>query len=194
MHADELNDSMPGLPPVTQKHPARFRHGEEVVCVDAFMCELIEGATYTIDADYGDISGKQLVYLVGYPDNCPFNADRFVRASERGMTKADKEGLKNVLTATDRGLPGDDKSLQAGDEVNLPSHYARFKIEPIRFLVENFGPSILVGKIVKYSMRYDGKNGLQDIDKAIRCAQMLRAYVAGDPDWWKRSSGGGKAA
>jgi len=190
MTPNDLNDSMPGLPPspVTQKHPARFRHGEEVVCVDAAGCELVEGCSYVIDADYGDVVGKQMVYIEGYPDNCPFAATRFVRAAEYGMTQADKQGIKNVLTATDRGLPGPDASLQAGDEVNLPSHYARFKIEPIRFLVENFGPSILVGKIVKYSMRYDGKNGLQDIDKAIRCAQMLRAYVAGDPDWWQRKS------
>lgn len=71
------------------------------------------------------------------------------------------------------------------DPVVLPAHYARFKIEPIRFLVENFGPSILVGKIVKYSMRYDAKNGVQDVEKAIRCAEMLREYLKGNPDWWQ---------
>lgn len=218
MSPQDIQDSMPNLPPPAGSEQ-RLLRGEPVVCVDAKGCELAELAVYEIDADYGDVKGRQMVYLKGYPDNCPFSAARFVRLADwpvatapsenlkvlmRGnaanefaevgmlavdlMTATDKAALTNILTANDRGLPGEDKAIQAGDEVNLPSHYARFKIEPIRFLVENFGPSILVGKIVKYSMRYDGKNGLQDIDKAIRCAQMLRAYVAGDPDWWQRKA------
>lgn len=73
-----------------------------------------------------------------------------------------------------------------GDAVNLPAHYARYKIEPIRFMVENFGPGILVGKVIKYSMRYDAKNGMEDLKKAKRCLELLIKFVAGDPDWWKR--------
>lgn len=78
------------------------------------------------------------------------------------------------------------QSAPSNDPVNLPSHYARFKIEPIRFLVENFGPVILVGKVVKYSMRYDAKNGLEDLKKARRCLDMLIKLTSGDPDWWTR--------
>lgn len=71
------------------------------------------------------------------------------------------------------------------DAVTMPSHYGRFAIEPIHFLVENFGPGVLVSKIVKYSMRYDAKNGLEDLRKARRCLDMLILKVEGDPDWWK---------
>nr|WP_246771375.1 DUF3310 domain-containing protein [Aestuariivirga sp. YIM B02566] len=67
----------------------------------------------------------------------------------------------------------------------MPGHYARFKIEPIRFLVENFGPVILVGKIVKYVMRYDAKNGLEDLLKAKRMLEMLIEKTKGNEDWWK---------
>lgn len=83
----------------------------------------------------------------------------------------------NIASAPERGVPS--------DAVNLPNHYARFKIEPIRFLVENFGAPILVGKIVKYSLRYDAKNGLEDLRKARRCMDMLIKFTEGDPDWWK---------
>jgi len=86
----------------------------------------------------------------------------------------------------DNMLTGDDRGAEEPDMVVLPAHYARFKIEPIRFLVENFGPVILVGKVVKYTMRYDAKNGQQDLAKAKRCLEMLQKYTQGDPDWWKR--------
>lgn len=98
------------------------------------------------------------------------------RASQ---AKADAIMLDNMLTADDRGVP-------TPDAVVLPAHYARYKIEPIRFLVENFGPVILVGKVVKYTMRYDAKNGMEDLRKAQRCLEMLIKYNSGDPDWWKR--------
>ena len=206
MNQADLNDSMPNLPAhqpdpfdfvaaqqakadlsiASGFSPRRFHQGDKVVCVDnTYLTSTLKlGEEYEVDADYGDVNGKQCVYLVGDTDNCPYAASRFKLASPERLTPTQAAEVRNWDSAEERGVP----TPEPGDEVNLPSHYARFKIEPIRFLVENFGPSILVGKIVKYSMRYDGKNGLQDIDKAIRCAQMLRAYVAGDSDWWQRKA------
>lgn len=103
-------------------------------------------------------------------------------AKDEPTTRMSEAVKANVLSATDRGV------VDAADAVNLPAHYARYKIEPIRFLVENFGPVILVGKVVKYTMRYDAKNGLEDIAKAKRCLHMLGEYVKGNPDWWKREA------
>lgn len=71
------------------------------------------------------------------------------------------------------------------DVVHLPHHYARFKIEPVRFIVENFGPSFLIGNIIKYVMRFDAKNGDEDLAKAARYLQMLREFLKGNKDWWK---------
>ena len=72
------------------------------------------------------------------------------------------------------------------DMVVLPGHYKRFKFEPLRVSVENFGPGPLIHKIHKYSMRYDAKNGLEDLYKCRRCVDMLIEYVKGNPDWWDK--------
>ena len=73
----------------------------------------------------------------------------------------------------------------AGDAVNLPAHYARFKIEPALFVEEN-NLGFLRGNAIKYMCRWDAKDGLQDLDKAIRCLEMYREKCRGNPDWWKR--------
>lgn len=69
--------------------------------------------------------------------------------------------------------------------VVTPGHYSRHPMEPTQVTVENFGPSFLIGNIMKYIMRYDAKDGHKDLAKAARYVEMLRAYEAGDPDWYK---------
>lgn len=46
-----------------------------------------------------------------------------------------------------------------------PSYYKRWKIEPIRFCMDNDLPFWL-GSVIKYIMRYDQKNGIEDLKKA----------------------------
>lgn len=74
--------------------------------------------------------------------------------------------------------------LKPADNVVLPKHYARFKIEPIRFICEN-GLNFFQGNVIKYVLRYDAKNGLEDLKKARRYLNMFILYVEGDPNWWK---------
>lgn len=79
------------------------------------------------------------------------------------------------------------------DNVNLPHHYARYKIEPIQFLMENKVDAFQFN-IVKYVLRHDAKNGKEDIKKVLRYAEMYLKYLSDDPDWWKPSTmtiGGG---
>lgn len=76
-------------------------------------------------------------------------------------------------------------SAEGIDMVNLPPHYARFKIEPIRFAEEN-GLTFLQGNIIKYLVRAEHKNGLEDLAKAKRCLEMYIKMKQGDPDWWRR--------
>jgi hypothetical protein len=78
-----------------------------------------------------------------------------------------------------RGVP----PMKTSDMVLMPKHYGRFKIEPIHFIEEN-RLSPLQGKVVKYVVRYDAKNGLEDLYKARRCLDMLIKKVEGNPDWW----------
>jgi hypothetical protein len=72
------------------------------------------------------------------------------------------------------------------DAVMLPEHYARFKIEPIRFMMENDLP-FWMGNVIKYVVRYDAKNGIEDLKKARRYLDMQIAKMEGDPDFWKVS-------
>lgn len=58
------------------------------------------------------------------------------------------------------------------DNVYQPSHYTKWKIEPITFILQNNLP-FGVGNVIKYVMRYKDKNGLEDLRKARRYVQML---------------------
>lgn len=71
------------------------------------------------------------------------------------------------------------------DPVVLPEHYARFAIEPIRFICEN-NLNFFQGNIVKYVLRFDHKNGLEDLRKAQRYLAMFIKLVEGNPDWWRK--------
>jgi hypothetical protein len=46
-----------------------------------------------------------------------------------------------------------------------PAYYKRWKIEPLTFCMENDLP-FWMGSMIKYVMRYDQKNGLEDLYKA----------------------------
>lgn len=48
-----------------------------------------------------------------------------------------------------------------------PKHYTRWKIQPLDFIMTNDLPFWL-GNVIKYTMRYDAKDGLQDLYKAKR--------------------------
>lgn len=80
----------------------------------------------------------------------------------------------NMLSEADR----------LGDRITLPEHYARFEIEPIRFICEN-NLNFFQGNIVKYILRWDAKNGLEDLEKAQRYLTMFIKWVKKDPDWWR---------
>lgn len=100
-----------------------------------------------------------------------------VPAPPTGVSKADLTAIENVMVAI-----SEDETLH--DAVILPEHYARFAIEPIRFIVEN-NLNFMQGNIVKYTLRWDAKDGPQDIRKVIRYGVMLYLFIRKDPDWWK---------
>jgi hypothetical protein len=74
-----------------------------------------------------------------------------------------------------------------GDAVNMPMHYARFKIEPLHYAVEN-RLNAFQFSINKYIMRAEHKhndNGQEDLLKAIRFTVMYAKFLLGNPYWWK---------
>lgn len=69
--------------------------------------------------------------------------------------------------------------------IENPDHYARWKIEPLQFLMEN-GVDFVRGNIIKYIMRYDSKDGLDDLIKARTYLNRLIAQVEGKPEYWTK--------
>ena len=70
------------------------------------------------------------------------------------------------------------------DAINLPPHYARYKIEPTRFIAEN-KLDWFQGNIIKYVVRHGDKNGIEDLKKAQRYLAMYIDFIQGDEDFWK---------
>jgi hypothetical protein len=59
------------------------------------------------------------------------------------------------------------KEQVAGD------HYKKLKIQPIEYIVAN-ELGFIEGNIVKYATRHKDKGGLQDVNKIIHYAQLLK--------------------
>jgi len=53
------------------------------------------------------------------------------------------------------------------------NHYKDFAIQPYEYIEKN-KLTFLEGCAIKYITRWRLKNGLQDLDKAIHCLQLLR--------------------
>ena len=66
-----------------------------------------------------------------------------------------------------------------------PNHYARFKIQPIAFIMAN-GLGFCVGNVIKYVCRYDAKNGLEDLKKARNYLdKLIEQEEAKEREQWK---------
>jgi hypothetical protein len=60
-----------------------------------------------------------------------------------------------------------------------PDHYAKHKIDPWIFCLEN-ELDFATGNVIKYVVRHKDKNGAEDLDKAIRCLQMMKEFYYGE--------------
>lgn len=81
-----------------------------------------------------------------------------------------------------------DPDDKAEDVVNKPSHYTRYQIEPVTFVMRNDLP-FHVGNIVKYAVRaghklYQNQTSVEseitDLRKAIRYAEMRINLLNGE--------------
>lgn len=60
--------------------------------------------------------------------------------------------------------------MKATDKQVGGNHY-NMPYQPIKFITEN-NLNFIQGNIVKYVSRYKNKNGLQDLEKALHCAEL----------------------
>lgn len=72
-------------------------------------------------------------------------------------------------------------STSAFDSQIGGSHYKDFPIQPIEFIHKN-NLGKLQGDVIQYVVRYKGKNGKQDLIKAIHCLQLLVELDYGKED------------
>lgn len=147
--------------------------GRWVRCLDASETSFQPRGIYRVTGDY-----MEGIRIEGWPFYERYNKKRFALLPF-GPSKV-KEGpalLSNASRLNENGVPP-----QSTDAVNRPSHYARFKIEPIHFIMEN-NLEFWQGNVIKYTLRWDGKDGLQDLKKARRYLDMQIKKMEGDPKW-----------
>ena len=89
----------------------------------------------------------------------------------------EREDFKETVLAEHKEEP---PMTRSSDIVNEPKHYARWKIEPITYIMRN-GFEFWRGNIIKYASRagyklYEGMDQVQseitDLEKVIRYSQM----------------------
>lgn len=79
----------------------------------------------------------------------------------------------------------DDVAEAIMGNVMHPAHYARWKMEPIEFIAINNLPWWLAN-VIKYTMRYDAKDGLQDLYKARSYLEMKIRQLEGVQRFWDK--------
>lgn len=61
-----------------------------------------------------------------------------------------------------------------------PDHYSRWKIQPWDFISQN-NLDFMRGNVIKYVMRYDAKNGVEDLIKAKDYIDKIISNLTGNP-------------
>jgi hypothetical protein len=71
-----------------------------------------------------------------------------------------------------------------GEHFNEPKHYHTHDIDTIEFLKRGFPPQVLtgflIGNIIKYTQRFEYKNGEEDVLKIVDYAKRLE-------EWYKET-------
>ena len=70
------------------------------------------------------------------------------------------------------------------DPVVKPSHYTKWPIEPINFIMRN-KCEFWLGNVIKYCMRAESKNGVEDLRKAQRYIEFRIRQLEGEVDLTK---------
>lgn len=83
------------------------------------------------------------------------------------MSRVPNENPDAPWVAVNNPLP----VYEEDDNIIRPAHYTQFEIEPGEFIMRNNLP-FWQGNIIKYVMRSEMKNGLEDLKKARRYLDM----------------------
>lgn len=89
------------------------------------------------------------------------------------------------LPTTSKAADPADVTLFTPDNVMRPAHYSQWAMEPIEFIAINNLPWWLAN-IIKYTMRFEKKDGLQDLYKARSYLEMKIAQLEGTERFWDK--------
>ena len=64
------------------------------------------------------------------------------------------------------------QEVKAADTQIGGDHYTKLAIQPMRYSMEN-GPDALQHTVIKYVTRFRDKGGIEDLEKAKHCIDML---------------------
>lgn len=101
-------------------------------------------------------------------------SDQIARLSPSGVVHGNHQG--QLVYAPNPPKP---------DAVDQPKHYARWKMQPIEFICIN-DIDFRRGAVIKYIMRHDAKNGLEDLYKARSFLDMIIREAEGHPRFWEK--------
>ena len=88
----------------------------------------------------------------------------------------DKEKVMKIASVVKEAAEEKLNDQWVGGSTNIrPTYYAKYKIDPWTFCIEN-GVDLPTGSVIKYVMRHRDKNGVEDINKAIKCLEMIREF------------------
>ena len=63
-----------------------------------------------------------------------------------------------------------------GGSTNIrPKYYAKYPIDPWTFCITN-KLTLDVGSVIKYVVRHQDKHGVEDLNKAIKCIEMMKEF------------------
>jgi hypothetical protein len=130
---------------------------------------------YPVDAAQPSVDKKE-------PAEAQLNFDSYWNAPTRSDL-----GSGTVAPPVKDGDPADIRAANDAPEFNEcgavtePSHYTQWKIQPISFIMRNDMP-FWMGNVLKYCMRADQKNGVEDLRKAIRYIEFRINQLEGEVD------------
>jgi hypothetical protein len=116
-------------------------------------------------------------------NNCP-NKPAFTYSSAKAMNKVFADAAETGMGLSVTRIDMSDV-LCAPDAVSHPSHYSRWAMEPVEFIAINNLPWWLAN-VIKYTMRFDAKDGLKDLYKGRSYLDMKIRQVEGHERFWEK--------
>lgn len=111
------------------------------------------------------LTNKDAATIRRYRNNPWSEPVRSPKEAERMVEEIKVAWAHPAVPITQRDTP------PVSDPVVRPHHYVRFEIDPATFIMRNKLP-FAIGNVIKYVCRYDAKNGIEDLRKAIRYIEM----------------------